>query len=76
MPEFVKTIIAELASNRHKKSPESVAAVPRHNNYIHGGPKKWRRRLVTTILSNLVAAYLRCGGVVNNQIKKCLLLSL
>jgi len=40
VPEFVKTIIAELASNRHKKSPESVAAVPRHNNYIHGGPKK------------------------------------
>ena len=28
------------------------------------------------LLQGSVAAYLRCGGVVNNQIKQCLMLSL
>jgi len=35
-----------------------------------------QNKRLTTKLQGSVATYLMCGGVVNNQIKKCLLLSL
>jgi len=36
----------------------------------------WRLQAVNDKLQGIAATYLRCGGVVNNQIKKGLLLSL
>ena len=33
------------------------------------------KQAINDKLQRIVGAYLRCGGVVNNQIKKCLLLS-
>ena len=70
---------------------ESTRAARNVREYIsfQGGPKKRGHRLMTIIMSNLtekqaindrlqgiVATYLRCGGDVNNQIKKGLLPSL
>jgi len=55
-----------------------ISKIPPHLAYVAALP--WEtllsaKRAVSDKLQGSVATYLRCGGVVNNQIKKSLLLS-
>jgi len=63
----------------HKYAVKWISKIPLHHAYVARLPCQTlmsAKQAINDKLQGSVATYLRCGGVVNNQIKKGLLLSL